>query len=63
MSKVNIESSTVNVLLELGGEVHLVAMHPDKYEAVSILVKAAAETIIKTGKTQTELLHFLNYTK
>lgn len=63
MSKVNIENSTVNVLLELDGEIHLVAMEPDKYDAVSFLIKASVDTIIKTGKTQAELLNFLNYNK
>lgn len=61
--KINIENATVNILIELGGEVHLVAMEKDKFEAVTLLTKAAASTLVKTGRSQAELLEFLNYRK
>lgn len=63
MSKVNIEHATVNVLIELNGEVHLVAMNRDKYDAVTFLAKASVDTLIKTERTQKELLEFLHYNK
>lgn len=63
MSKVDITKATVNILIELNGEVHLVAMEKDKFDAVSLLAKASADTLVKTGITQNELLKFLNYRK
>ncbi|MEK5038788.1 hypothetical protein [Sporosarcina sp. FSL K6-3457] len=63
MNKVNIEDATVNILIELDGQVHLVAMEQDKFDAVSFLAKASASTLVKTGRSQAELLEFLNYKK
>ena len=63
MKKINIEAATVNILIELGGEVHLVAMERDKFDAVTFLTKASASTLVKTGRSQAELVEFLNYKK
>lgn len=59
--KVSLENATVNILIELNGKVNMVAMKKDKYDAISMLSKVSAETLIDTGKTQAELLRFLNY--
>lgn len=59
--EVNIENATVTVLLEIDGQVHLVAMHKDKLTMIEFITKRAAEVVIPTGKTQNELLAFLNY--
>ena len=61
VNKASIENATVNILIELAGEIHLVAMEKDKYDAVTLITKASADTLIKTGRTQWELNEFLNY--
>ena len=57
------ELLTVNILIEYKREVHMVAMKKDEFEAISFLVKRSIDSLIKTGKTQGELLDFLNYKK
>lgn len=60
-NKVNTENATVNVLLEINGQIHLVGMSQDKVDAVSFLVKRAVEAVIPTKKTQGQLNDFLGY--
>ena len=59
--EVNIEHATVTVLLEIDGHVHLIGLHEDKLMMIELITKRAAEVVIPTGKTQNELLAFLNY--
>ena len=63
--KVSLEDATVTITLEVDGQVHLVAMHPERLEALGNLIKAAAEEIIPTGIRQRQLQLFLlkNQTK
>lgn len=63
MESIDTELLTVNILIEYNGELHMVAMKKDNFEAVSFLTKRSIDLLIKTGKTQTELLEFLNYKK
>lgn len=56
MSKIDLENATVNILLEVNGQVYMVTMDKDKYDAVSILTKVSAKNIIPTGKSQKELI-------
>ncbi|WP_144558496.1 hypothetical protein [Shouchella miscanthi] len=55
----NLKDSQVTAVLEINGEVHLLAMEQEHYEAVSTLVKMSATTAYPTGKSQTELREFL----
>lgn len=57
---VGLEDAYVNILITLNGQVHLVAINHDNYDAISFLVKRSAKSIIKTDKTQSELNRFLN---
>lgn len=59
----NIEDSQVTILLEIGGEIHLVAMKKDKLDAIELMVKASAEIAYATGKSQKDLNVFLGYNK
>lgn len=63
MESVDTDLLTVNILIEYQGEIHMVAMEKDRIEAVSFLTKKSIDTLIKTGKTQAELLGFLGYKK
>lgn len=63
MENVDTELLTVNILIEHKGEVHMVAMKKDKFEAISFLTKRSIDSLVKTGKTQGELLKFLGYKK
>lgn len=56
---VNIEQSSITVLIEVDGIVHLVAMEKDKYEAISFLTKQSVYRLIKTSRSQAELREFL----
>lgn len=49
------------MLLEVDGEICLVAFKKENLELVQFTVKAAAEMVAKTGKTQAELNEFLGY--
>lgn len=59
--EVNLMNATVNVLLELNGQVYLVAMKKDNFDAVSFISKKSVENLVETGRTQAELIDFLNY--
>lgn len=61
MNEVNLDDVKVNILIELDEKIYLVAMEKGNYDAVSFLVKRAAESLIETGKTQAELNEFLGY--
>ena len=63
--KVGLEDATVTITLEVDGQVHLVAMRPERLEALGNLIKVAAEEIIPTGIRQRQLQLFLlkNQTK
>ncbi|RST57664.1 hypothetical protein D5F11_021630 [Siminovitchia terrae] len=61
MEKRSIDNATVNILLELDGKVHLVGMEKDALDTITFLIKRSTEQIVETGKTQMELLNFLNY--
>lgn len=60
--KVDVTNSTVQILVELDGQVHLVAMNKDRYEAISVLIRSSIETLIRTGKTQEEFIEFVDWT-
>lgn len=60
---INTDELTVNILVEHDGELFITAMDKDSFEAVSFLAKRAVTKLVKTGRTQEELLDFLNYKK
>jgi hypothetical protein len=61
MEKVDIENAGINVLVEMNGGIHLAGMAEDEFEAIKFLIKRSIVNIIPTGKTQAELLEFVNY--
>ncbi|MDA6141228.1 hypothetical protein OSK03_25915 [Escherichia coli] len=61
--KVNLEHAQVTTLLEINGQIHLVATNKEKLDAVNMLVKSSAEMVVPTGKSQADLNKFLGYTK
>lgn len=63
MESVDAENLTVDILIEHEGEMYRVAMKEDDFEVVSFLVKRTIHSLVKTGKTQSELLKFLSYKK
>lgn len=60
-NSVNLTNATVNVIIELNGKIYLVAMKKDNLDAISTLAKVSVKTLVETGRTQNELLDFLNY--
>ncbi|MEK5139112.1 hypothetical protein MKZ18_06400 [Priestia sp. FSL W8-0001] len=61
--KANLEHAQVTVLLEINGQIHLVAMDKEKLDAINMLVKSSAEMVVPTGKSQADLNKFLGYTR
>lgn len=61
MSKANLENATVNILLTINGEIHLVGMSQDKLDAITLMIKASAEAVVPTGRHQGEFNRFLGY--
>jgi len=59
--KVNLEKAQLTVLLEINGRVHMVAMKSDRMQAIEMLVKVSAESVIPTSRSQTELCDFLGH--
>lgn len=61
MSKVDIKKATVNILLTINGEIHMVAMKKDNHEAIRHLIISATENIVSTSRSQAEFNEFLSY--
>lgn len=61
MSRVSVEDSSVTVLIEIDGNVHLVGMSQERKEALDEMVKMVAEVVYNTKRTQAELNEFLGY--
>lgn len=59
--KIDVTNATLNILMEIDGKIHLIAVKKDKYETISFFVKSSIEYAIPTDKTQVDLLKFLNY--
>ncbi|MCM3618734.1 hypothetical protein M3936_14175 [Sutcliffiella horikoshii] len=59
-TEVNVENAQVNLMLEVNGKIHLVAMDKEKLETIEFMIKRATSAIIPTEKTQEDLLAFLN---
>ncbi|MDW8515075.1 hypothetical protein [Priestia flexa] len=59
--KVNLEHAQVTVLLEINGQMHLVAMDKEKFDAINMLVKSSTEMAVPTGESQSDLNKFLGY--
>lgn len=57
--EINIENAQLTILLESEGKVYLLGMGKEKLEAVNFMVKNAAEIVVATDKTQSELNSFL----
>lgn len=61
MSRVSVEDSSVTVLIEIGGIVHLIAMDEERRDTLELMVKMMADKAYSTKRTQTELNQFLGY--
>jgi|GEM_PF-2885975 len=59
--KANLQNAQLTVLLEINGRVHLVGMKKDRLQAIEMLVKASAEFVMPTEKSQAELCDFLGH--
>ncbi|WP_263708017.1 hypothetical protein [Shouchella tritolerans] len=57
----SVKEAQVTILVEINGQVHLVAMEREKLEAVTFLAKNSIHGVIATGKSQAELNEFLGY--
>lgn len=49
----------VNILVEVKGKLHLVAMDKDKLEAIELLVKRSAEIVVPINKTEEDFLRWV----
>lgn len=62
MSKeINMVDASLNIFLEINGEVHMVAMTREKLDAIKFLVGNSVSNVIPTGKSQAQLNVFLGY--
>lgn len=59
MNERDLTDASVTVLFEIDGMVHLVAMEPERKEALEIMAKMAAVKAYRTKKSQNELRKFL----
>ena len=63
VTKENLKSAQLNLLLTIDGNVYAVAMEKDKLETIDFLVKASTAAVVPTGRDQSELLSFLQLNK
>ena len=61
MIRVSVEESSVTVLLEIDGVVHMIAMNQERKESLELMVKLMADTAYATKRSQSELNEFLGY--
>lgn len=59
MKEQDLTNASVTILLEIDGVVHLVEMKTERYEAIGMMAKIAAEKAYRTKKSQNELMEFL----
>ena len=59
MKEQDLTNAGVIILIEIDGVVYLVEMERERYEAIGMMVKMAAEKAYRTKKTQDELMTFL----
>ncbi|MBM7598184.1 hypothetical protein JOC34_000541 [Virgibacillus halotolerans] len=57
--QIDLTGASVNIFLEIDGKIYAVAYEKDKYDAICHIIKNGAEHIIKTDKTQLELVDFI----
>ncbi len=55
MEEKDLTESSVTVLIEIDGMVHLIAMEPEKKEALELMAKMCAVKAYRTRKSQNEL--------
>lgn len=63
MSTLNLENAQVTVLVEVNGDICLVAMPKEQLQAIETLVKISVAKLYKTRKTQADLNKFLGVDK
>ena len=57
--QIDLTDATVNIFLEIDGKIYAVAYEKDKYDAVCHIIKNGVDSVIKTNKTQSELIDFI----
>lgn len=63
MSKVNLKNAQVNILIEVDGDICLVAMTKESKVSIEMLVKMSAERLVLTKRTQANLNEYLGVDK
>ncbi len=59
MKERDLTDASVTILFEIDGMVHLIAMEPEKKEALELMAKMSALKAYRTKKSQNELRKFL----
>lgn len=58
MKTVEVTDAQITMLIEIDGQVHLIAMEKENYAVLSEMVKRSIATVVPTARTQTELRSF-----
>lgn len=61
MTQVDITNAQLTTLLEIDGQMHLIAFAKDDWEVVQLIVKKNVLGLKKTARTQRELNEFFDY--
>lgn len=56
-----IKDGSMTILIEIEGQVSLIAMEKEKHEMVTNLAKMSIHSLVRTKKSQAELNDFLDY--
>lgn len=59
MDQVDVKDASVNIILEIDGKLCVAAFEREKFEAISFIVKKGLDHLVKTDKTQEELIDFI----
>ena len=59
VKEISVKDANVNILLDIGGEVHIVGFEKERLEAIEFLIKSAVKGMHNTGKRREEFLEFL----
>lgn len=62
MKEVDVTKSEVTMLIEIDGQVHLIAMEKDNYAMLSELVKRSIKSVVPTKVSQQEFKKFVGLT-
>lgn len=63
MNQIDIKDASVNIIIEVDGKLYVAAYDNELFETISYVVKNGLEHLIKTDKTQQELIEFVGMDK